>query len=89
MWKKNYKGLWKYYNARPGQLSRVEKFPGATSYYSAGAESVQQRIVYHYDTHPLQTNFVGNTVGRIAAIEYNPDQYGLNYTRESIVIRRE
>jgi hypothetical protein len=82
-WKKNSRGIWKYFYTVNKKLQRVEKYPGATNINSLPPEDRKQRVEYYYDSQTLDASFVGqNLAGRLAAVEYNCDTNGWNCTRE-------
>lgn len=63
--KTDYKGVTRYFYTAAKQLQRVEKYPGG------GAEDLNARVSYYYDSHPFTTTFVSQyTQGRLAAISY-------------------
>ena len=77
--KTDYKGVRKYFYTAAKQLMRVEKYPGG------GAEDINARIYYYYDSHPLTTDFVAQyTQGRLAAISYGGVNEFYSYTRGRI-----
>ena len=81
--KTDYKGVRKYFYTTAKQLQRVEKYPGG------GAEDVNARVTYYYDSHPFTTTFVAQyTQGRLAAISYGGVTEFYSYTRGGRLVKK-